>query len=134
MSSRIHHLKGVPILRSARWLTAILPLVGSATAMAQQPTPMVKEEKPGLLAQATITPDSAARIAQARLPRARVRKAEIELENGRLVYSFDLEVPGRSGIEEVQVDAKSGKVMGVEHEDAAAEARERKADSTRTSP
>jgi uncharacterized membrane protein YkoI len=119
---------------SARWFTVALSLAGPTAARAQQPAVAVKAEQPGLLAQARITPDSATRIAQARLPRARVRQAEIEVENGRLLYSFDMKVPGRSGIEEVQVDAKTGRVVGVEHEDAAAEARERKADSIRTRP
>ena len=122
------------MFRSAHWLAAIL-LVGVATsAMAQQPTPLVREEKPGLLAQAKIAPDSATTIARARLPGARVQQAGIEVEDGRLLYSFDMKVPGKAGIEEVQVDAQTGKVLGVEHEDAAAGARERKADSVRAKP
>jgi hypothetical protein len=49
-------------------------------------------------------------------------KAELEKEHGRVVYSFDLKVPSKPGIEEVQVDASSGKVVSVEHEDEPAEA------------
>ena len=45
-----------------------------------------------------------------------------------------MQTPGKRGIDEVQVDAGSGKVLGVEHEDAAAEARERKADSAKARP
>jgi len=56
------------------------------------------------------------------------------VEHGRLLYSFDIRQSGHPGIEEVQVDARTGKVLGVEHEDAAAEARERKADSARARP
>ncbi len=31
---------------------------------------------------------------------------------------FDIEVPGRSGIEEVNIDALTGKIMALEHEEA----------------
>ena len=41
-----------------------------------------------------------------------------------MVYSFDVLVPNRKGVEEVQVDARSGKVVSVKHESPAAEAKE----------
>ncbi len=40
------------------------------------------------------------------------------------MYSFDLAVSGREGVEEVQVDAATGKVVSVKHEDAQSEAAE----------
>ncbi|MFY0579953.1 PepSY domain-containing protein [Cystobacter fuscus] len=55
----------------------------------------------------------------------RVRSAELEEEEGRLVYSFDIAVKGKPGIEEVQVDALTGEVASVEHEDETTEAREK---------
>jgi hypothetical protein len=111
------------------WLAAAtLPLA------AQQSPVTVKEEKPGLFAQAKITPDSATRVAQARLPAATIQAAEIEVEDGHLLYSFDMQLANQPGIEEVQVDAKTGKVLGVEHEDAAGEAREKQADSSQGRP
>jgi uncharacterized membrane protein YkoI len=51
-----------------------------------------------------------------RIPSGGIVKAELEKEHGRVVYSFDLKVPAKPGIEEVQVDASSGKVVSVEHE------------------
>ena len=122
-------------------MRAVAALLLSAAAapslMAQetaQPAVTVREEKPGLLAQAGISPDSATKVAQARLTKAVIQSAEIEVEDGHLMYSFDMKQPGKSGIEEVQVDAHTGKVLGVEHEDAAAEAREKSADSTKGRP
>jgi hypothetical protein len=77
----------------------------------------VKEDRPGLLARATIRPEAALRIALARVPGGRVREAEIEVERRRLVYSFELAVPGTKGVHEVIVDAASGAVLVVEDED-----------------
>ncbi|HEY3586446.1 MAG TPA: PepSY domain-containing protein, partial [Myxococcaceae bacterium] len=53
---------------------------------------------------------------------------ELEREEGRLVYSFDLAVTGKPGVEEVLIDAETGEVVSQKYETPAAEARERKAD------
>jgi hypothetical protein len=123
------------IRRQVTSLVALVTAVGASlgagsVALAQpaqpaQPAVAVKEEAPGLLARATVTPDSARARALARVPRGRIAAAEIEEEDGKLVYSFDIKVPGRSGIEEVLVDARTGAVVSQEHEDAAQEAAER---------
>jgi len=41
---------------------------------------------------------------------------ELEVEHGYLIYSFDIKVAGKKGIEEVNVDAGDGKVLAREHE------------------
>lgn len=112
-------------------ITGAFLCVGTAVASAQQPSLKVKEDEPGLLAKARITPDSAIRLAQTRIPAGKIRSAEIESEDGRLIYSFDIKTSGRSGIDEVNVDAMTGKVLPVEHEGPKAEAAERAADSTK---
>lgn len=96
-----------------------------ARAQSQAPAwPTVKEEHAGLLARAQIRPDSAWKIALARVPGGEAVKGEIETEDGQLVYSLEFTVAGRSGVQEVLVNAKTGKVVSVEHESASAEARE----------
>jgi uncharacterized membrane protein YkoI len=77
----------------------------------------VKEDRPGLLAQAIVRPDAALRTALARVSGGRVKEAEIEVERRRLVYSFELAVPGVKGVREVVVDAKTGAVLDVKDED-----------------
>jgi len=114
---------------SAALVTIAFIGLGASSLAAQQPVAKIKEEHPGLLRQATVTPDSATAIALRAVPGATVKSAEIEKEDGRLVYSFDLVIAGKSGVEEVLVDARTGKVVSKEHEDEAAEQAEQQHDA-----
>lgn len=76
---------------------------------------------------AKISKDSATKIALARVPGATVSSAEIERENGRLIWSFDLKTPGKGGIDEVNVNALTGKIVGkTQHETPKSETKEAK--------
>lgn len=50
--------------------------------------------------------------------------AELEAEHGCLIWSFDLRVAGKSGVQEVQVDAGDGRILSVKHESSSQEAAE----------
>ena len=89
----------------------------------------MKEDKPGLLARARVTPDSARRLALAQVANGMIDEEEIEEEHGKLVYSFDIKVRGRRGVEEVQIDALSGAMVSHEHETPRQAAQERAADA-----
>ncbi len=108
------------------FLIAGLLLTASASAGSTESDR--KEEEPGLSANAKVSCADARKTALARVPNAAVKSAELEVEDGKLVYSFDLAVRGKKGIEEVQVDAVSGQVVSVKHEDPKAEAAEKKAE------
>lgn len=100
------------IMAATSWLTA------TDSACAHQPGAggqvTLKEESPGLTDRARISGDSAAKIALKRVPKGAIKSAELEVEDGRLVYSFDLSLPGVEGIEEVLVDAGTGRVISVD--------------------
>jgi len=100
------------------------PAMAKKTASTAQHTMKVKETTPGLAAQATISADSAQKIALAQVSRGWVREAQLEQQNGTLVYSYDIKARGKSGVEEVNVDAKTGAVVSTKHESAKAEAKE----------
>ena len=100
--------------------TPFLLLTHAASAQAV----VIKEESPGLMALAKITGDSALKVARKRVPNSTMTSGELEKEHGKLVFSFDLAVAGKPGIEEVQVDAVSGAIVSVEHESAEEEAKE----------
>jgi len=88
----------------------------------------MKEEKPGLLQRAKITPAAATTSARTKIPKGKVVSAEIEEENGKLLYSFDIKTVGKTGIDEVNVDAMTGEILSVQHETPKDEAREKAAD------
>jgi hypothetical protein len=109
------------------WMTALAAAVMISAAASAQ-TPACKEGAPGLAAKAKVTCADAQKTALARVPHATVKSAGLEEEKGKLVYSFDLKRRGKSGVEEVQVDAVSGQVVSVEHESAKHEAAEKDED------
>ncbi len=59
----------------------------------------------------------------------KIKSAELEAENGKLVWTFDIATPGTKDIIEAHVDAKTGKVISVDIETAADEEKEAKAEA-----
>ena len=85
------------------------------------------ETQAQLKAEAKVSMTAAKRTALAQLPRGRVKSSELERENGALVYSFDIVTRGKPGIDEVQIDAVTGAMVGlVKHETAEMERAEQK--------
>jgi hypothetical protein len=110
-------------------------LATPALLPAQQAMPVIRETKPGLKARATLSADSAVAIALRAGPKgSMIKSGEIEEEKGLLIYSFDLTVPGKNGIQEIGIDAKTGKVVENGYESAADEAAEAKQDAKKTTP
>jgi uncharacterized membrane protein YkoI len=86
-------------------LALVVGVAIPAILSAQAADTTIKQDRPGRLTQAKITPDSARAIARRTVPGAAIQSGETEHEDHRLIYSFDMKVPGRSGIEEVNIDA-----------------------------
>ncbi len=57
-----------------------------------------------------------------------VKSAELEVEQGCLVWSCDIKVPGHSGAHEVFIDAGNGQVLSRSHETEKQEQAEQKED------
>jgi len=79
-----------------------------------------------LKSEAKVTEADAIATAQKEVPDGKIESGEIEREGGKLIYSFDIKVPKKSGVEEVNVDAMTGTVVKKEHESAKAEKAEMK--------
>ena len=107
-------------------LAAAVPRPARAQAPGNSASPKLD---PVLAAEAKISLDSARAIALHRVKNGSIASEELEREHGRLIYSFNVKVPGKSGIQEVNVNALTGAVIGVHHESAATEKREAKEDS-----
>lgn len=120
-------------------ITATLVTLGASVALAasagaQAATQQPKTDIPPALAKsAKISLDSARTIAMHRVAHATIASQELERENGRLIYSFDMKVAGNSGIEEVNINALNGKIVGVSHEGPAAEKKEAAAEKKEAS-
>jgi Peptidase propeptide and YPEB domain len=74
--------------------------------------------------EAKITMEQARKIALGKVKNGKIESGELEREHGKLIYSFDIKSP--KGVTEVNVDALDGKIVAVQHENAAKEAAEKK--------
>jgi uncharacterized membrane protein YkoI len=63
------------------------------------------------------------------VPNGSIKEGEIEKEDGKLVWSFDLATPGTTDLTEVLVDAMTGAVVSVEKETAADQEKEKHEDA-----
>ena len=102
--------------------------------IAQPAAAQGKETQAQLRKDAKITSAKARATALKEVPNGRVQSSELERENGKLIYSYDIKVAGKPGIEEVNVDTITGAIVAHEHEDAKTEAKERKAEAREKKP
>jgi uncharacterized membrane protein YkoI len=86
-------------------------------------------DDPKLVAQAKIKESEARATALGQVENGTVKSEELEREHGHLIYSYDIKVPGKSGIDEVNVDAMTGKVVAKTHEGTKAERKEADAEA-----
>jgi len=92
-----------------------------APAKATPAAATYKKEVPAkLAAKAKITEAAAAVIALAKVPGGKIEGVELEEEDGTFIYSYDIKVAGKKGIEEIHVDAMTGAIVKAEHESPSA--------------
>ena len=108
-------------------LAAALGFVAAVPIAAQT---SYKKEIPDSLAKLVkVTEAAAAATAQARVPKGVIQGVELEKEKGKLIYSYDVKTAGKSGIDEVNIDATTGKIIAFAHESPADEKKEAAADA-----
>lgn len=109
---------------------AAFALTAAATAGAQAPGHHQKAETQSeLQKEAKMTMAEARALALRTVPNATIKDGEIEREGGKLIYSFDMKVAGKTGIDEVNIDAMTGKLVSNKHETPSAERAEARADA-----
>ncbi len=102
-----------------------LPLTAIAQAPTKMSTPKPKKETQAQLQkEATISLDAATATAMKEVPHGKLSAHELEREKGKLIYSLEFKVPGKSGIDEVNIDAMTGLLVDKAHESPAAEKKE----------
>ena len=115
--------KGIVIVKKTN--IGLLLVLGAGTMATVQ----AGEIKRDLLQRPRISADQAKQIALKQVENGKVEDMELETENGRKVWSFDIETPGTKNITEVQIDANSGAVVSKKVETEADEEKEKKEDS-----
>ena len=121
----------------AKVLTVMLIAGVTTRASAQEAKKSTKAagaSQSALKNEARISEVDARKTALAEVPGGKVQSHELERENGKLIYSYDIKIAGKPGVEEVNVDAVTGALVAHEHEDAKAEAKEKKAESKAKKP
>jgi uncharacterized membrane protein YkoI len=82
------------------------------------------ETQAALQKEAKISEETARATALKEVPTGTVKSSELERERGKLIYSVDVTVPGKTGIQEVNVNAIDGSIVAKEHESAKSEKKE----------
>jgi hypothetical protein len=77
-----------------------------------------------LMAEAKVSKETAQASALAKVPNGTVKEGELEKEKGKLIWSFDITTPDSKDIMEVEVDAITGAVLGVDKETPEDQAKE----------
>ena len=112
-----------------RMMVAGILAIGLCVASGAQTQAPKKSKIPAALKKdAKISVEDARATALKKVP-GEIQEEELEKENGKLVYSFDIRATGQKDITEVQVSAIDGSIVSVEKENAASEAKEKKQDS-----
>ncbi len=103
---------------------ALLSATNTTKAASTDQSTMQKEAK--------ISMEKAKEIALKKAP-GTVESSELEREHGKLIYSFDIR-NSKGSITEVNVSAINGKIIAVQHENAAKEAAEHKQEAKEKTP
>jgi Peptidase propeptide and YPEB domain len=117
--------------KSTLFLSMGILLLGFGMQLNAQTVAPKKSNVPASLkSQAKISLEEARSTAIKKVP-GEIKEEELERENGKLVYSFDIRATGQKDITEVQVSAIDGAIVSVEKENAASEAKEQKQDAAK---
>jgi uncharacterized membrane protein YkoI len=81
-----------------------------------------------VVAKAKLSKAQAEQIAMTQVPGGKIKEGELEMENGILLWSFDVAMQGSKNITEVNINAVSGKIVAVDVETPEAQAKEAKED------
>jgi uncharacterized membrane protein YkoI len=114
-------MKTQPLIRSLLTLGLLAGCTAATLTAAEQ-------SQAALKAEAKVTEIQARQTAMAKVPGGTVKSSELEKECGKVIWSFDIAMPKSRNITEVQVDAKTGKIISTQIETPADQAKEANAD------
>ena len=105
-------------MKSVLALTLLFPLATSAANLecSIKASKLIRQAEVTGMAKVSVDEAKKTALSAVNAPGATINKGGLEVEDGCLVYSYDVKVPGKSGVEEVVIDAGSGKILKTEHE------------------
>ena len=111
-------------MRTKHAAAAVLSICSAVALSAAVTMSTANPDQKSLMKEAKVSKEAATKTALDRAP-GKVESAELEREHGALIWSFDIR-NAKGTIDEVAVDAKSGKIVAVEAESKKQEAAEKK--------
>ena len=113
-------------------LKSILPTVAAALlAAALVGCATEQEQQAKLASMAKVSRADAEKTALTKAPGGTIKEGELEKEDGKLIWSFDISIPGYEDITEVAVDAITGQIIAVETETPEQQAKEAAEDAAK---
>jgi uncharacterized membrane protein YkoI len=103
--------------------TIITGMAAAIVALGMAGCASEQQEQAEMQSQAKISKEQAQQTALAKAPGGTIKEGELEKEKGKLIWSFD--IAGSPGVTEVNVDAITGEVVGVEDESPGKESKEK---------
>jgi hypothetical protein len=97
------------------------PQVAASVAAIATEAVALEEDRPGLAEQVRVTDANARVIALQRVPGGRIVEAELELEDGKLQYEYEIRVADGPDVVKAEIDARSGSVLREKRRDQAGE-------------
>ena len=111
---------------SNRWRLSVIAIAALTLQMPWASAAAETRQPAGRYAKVS---ESAARAtALARVPGGMVKSAELEREGGKWVWSFDIAEARSPNVVEVQIDARTGRIVSTRQESPAEQAKEARAD------
>jgi uncharacterized membrane protein YkoI len=96
--------------------SAVKPATQTTATAKRHKTVKKEESQASLQKEAKISEATARATALKEVPNGVVKSNELEREGGKLIYSYDITVAGKTGIDEVNVNAIDGSVVAKQHE------------------
>jgi uncharacterized membrane protein YkoI len=109
---------------TSTYKAAAKPATQATTTPKRHKKAKKEESQAALQKEAKISEATARATALKEFPTGTVKSSELERENGKLIYSYDITVPGKTGIDEVNVNAIDGSVVAKQHETPKSEKKE----------
>ena len=115
MKQKRHNMKSKHIVGMMAVVTIAAVFAASAFA-GENENNQAENNQATLQARARVSKADAEQVALAKVPNGTLKEGELEMEKGKLIWSFAFSTPDSKDITEVNVDAVTGRAVNMEWE------------------